>query len=377
MRNLINLFILLFVFCPFVSSSQCISGNCENGVGVYVNKDKSKMEGSWKNGKLDGKSKITFASGAIYEGDLIQGIKNGFGKYIFSNGNYYEGGWKNDKQNGEGKFVTLKGYVEQGNYMNDSLVGFVSISYSNGDKYSGFWKNGKRNGAGKYFTKNGYFEEGKYINDTLSSYATIIFPSKAKYIGYVQNSLFDGKGIYFYSSGDKFEGNWKRNKKNGTGTLYFQKGGILKGEWIDDVFVSGSNSRNIVDSLKIINPILSNSGIYEVNVFLNNVLKIDMVFDTGASEVYFTPDVVLTLFKTKTITEEDLLEGAMFMDANGNVNKSARFNLKSMQIGNIKLENIPCAVSSNVNGSNLLGLSALRKLGKFEFDFNQALIKVD
>ena len=377
MRNLIIVFILLFITSPFISSSQCISGDCENGVGVYVTKDKARMEGSWKNGKLDGKSKITFDSGDIYEGNMVSGEKKGIGKYTFNNGNFYEGGWKNNKQHGIGKFVAVNGYVEEGNYIDDTLSGYVSILYSNGNKYSGFWKNGYRNGAGKLVTKKGYVEEGKYLNDTLFGYVTINFSDNEKYVGYVQNSLRDGNGIYYYPSGDKFEGNWKANKKNGTGTFYYKKGGILKGVWKDDVFVSGSDYRSKVDSLKIINPILSNSGIYEVNVFLNNVLKIDMVFDTGASEVYFTPDVVLTLFKTKTITEDDLLEGAMFMDANGNVNKSARFNLKTMQIGNIKLENIPCAVSSNVNGSNLLGLSALRKLGKFEFDFNQALIKVN
>ena len=329
MRNH-SIFISILFFSPLISFSQCISGDCENGHGIYITKEKAKMEGDWKNGKLEGKSKIEFTSGAIYEGNMIQGIKNGIGKYIFSNGNYYEGSWKNDKQNG----------------------------------------------AGKYVTKTGYSEEGKYINDTLVGYATIKFSSQGKYVGYVQNALPEGNGIYFYTNGDKFEGNWSASKRNGAGTLYYQKGGTLKGVWKDNVYISGSNITNKDDSLKIINPVLSNSGIYEVNVSLNNVLKIDMIFDTGASEVYFTPDIVMTLFKTKTITEDDLLEGAMFMDANGNVNKSIRFNLKSMQIGNIKLENIPCAVSSNVNGANLLGLSALRKLGKFEFDFNQAIIKV-
>ena len=52
------------------------------------------------------------------------------------------------------------------------------------------------------------------------------------------------------------------------------------------------------------------------------------------------------------------------------------FNLKSLKIGEIIIENIPCAVSNTVNGANLLGLSALRKLGSFEFDFNKATIKI-
>ena len=107
-----------------------------------------------------------------------------------------------------------------------------------------------------------------------------------------------------------------------------------------------------------------------------NGLSLSFIFDTGASEVYFTPDIVLTLIRAKTITEEDLLEGKMFMDANGTLNNSIRFNLKTLKIGEITLENIPCAVSNNIEGLNLLGLSALKKLGSFEFDFNKSVIKV-
>jgi predicted aspartyl protease len=100
-----------------------------------------------------------------------------------------------------------------------------------------------------------------------------------------------------------------------------------------------------------------------------------MIFDTGASEVYFTPDIVLTLIRAKTITEEDILEGGLFIDANGNVNKSVRFNLKSVKIGNTTVENVPCAVAKSMDGSNLLGLSALKKIGRFEFDFKNSAIR--
>lgn len=375
MKNVIQSILILFIF-PFYTHSQCISGDCENGTGVYISKDKTRMEGNWKSGQLNGASKIFFSSGATYDGNMIMGIKSGFGKYIYSNGNYYEGNWKNNKQYGAGKYVTIKGYVEEGNYINDTLVGLVNVTYTSGDKYVGYWKNGKQNGAGKYMTAKGNSEEGKYTNDTLSGFATLMFSNGDKYIGYVSDSQFDGNGIYYSFGGDKFEGNWKNGKKNGAGTLYYAKGGTLKGSWIDNVFVSGSNKIQNDNPAKTINPILGNGNVYEVNVLLNNILKLDMVFDTGASEVLFTPDVVLTLIRGKTITEEDLLEGKMFMDANGNLNNSVRFNLKTLKIGEITLENIPCAISNNIEGMNLLGLSALKKLGSFEFDFNKSIIKV-
>jgi hypothetical protein len=255
--------------------------------------------------------------------------------------------------------------------VNGIKEGYGKYTAKNGDYFIGNYKDGIHNGYGKLVLKDGYSEEGIYKNDSLNGNATIMFPDSNKYIGYVKSDKMDGNGIYYFNNGDKFEGVFKNGKRNGQGVFYFSKGGLLKGIWQNDKFVSGSNN----DNKNVVTPILSNGNVYEVNVTLNDVLKLDMIFDTGASEVYFTPDIVMTLIKTKTITEDDLLEGGVFVDANGNVNKAIRFNLKSMLIGNTKIENIPCGVSKNVDGSNLLGLSALKKLGKFEFDFRNSSIK--
>jgi len=325
--------ICISCFLPFFSSvtfSQCIIGNCENGIGTFIYTDKSRVEGNWRNGKPNDKCKIFYKSGATYNGEMLNGDKSGAGRYVYSNGDIYEGNYKLDRQNGLGKFFVTSGYSEEGKYVNDTLTGYATIKYSNGDRY----------------------------------------------VGYTENGLPDGNGIYYFVGGDKFEGTYLNGKRNGSGTLYYAKGGILKGTWLKGEYVSGSNKLSADKTSRIITPMLGAQNVYEVNVTLNGVLKLDMIFDTGASEVYFTPDIVMTLVKTKTISEDDLLEGAYFTDANGNVNKSIRFNLKSLKIGEITLENIPCAVSSNVGGANLLGLSALKKLGAFEFDFINAIIRV-
>lgn len=302
--------------------AQCISGDCENGYGVFVYKDKSTCEGSWKSGKPEGKCKMFFQSGASFEGIMQDGKKNGYGKYVYANGSVYEGTFKDNARNGHGKYTSIDGYSEEGKYSNDTLNGNVTFKFSNGDKY----------------------------------------------VGYAQNNILNGTGIYYFVNGDKFDGIYKNGKRNGIGVLYYAKGGTLKGTWLNGEFVSGSNQVRS-DKTKVILPVLSDNNVYEVNVLLNNVLKLDMIFDTGASEVYLTPDIVLTLIKTKTISEEDILEGGLFVDANGNVNKSIRFNMRKMKIAETTIENVTCAVSQNVEGLNLLGLSALRKLGKFEFDF--------
>jgi hypothetical protein len=253
------LFVLLQLLITQNIYCQCLSGDCENGVGIYITADKTRVDGSWKNGQPNGKCKIFYKSGSTYDGNMVDGKKNGFGRYVFGNGNSYEGNFKNDKQHGPGHFV----------------------------------------GTG------GYTEEGKYVNDTLNGYATITFSNGDKYVGYTSDASPDGNGIYFFAAGDKFEGVYKHGKRNGNGTLYYAKGGTLKGVWLNGEYMSGSNKISKDKNSKIITPILGKSNIYEVNVLLNGVLKLDMIFDTGASEVYFTPDIVLTLIKTKTISEDD------------------------------------------------------------------------
>jgi hypothetical protein len=292
--------------------------------------DKTRAEGTWTNGSLNGKCKIFYASGARYEGDMVEDKRFGFGKYTNDNGSYYEGYFKNNKRNGQGKFVATSGYSEEGNYVNDTLRGYATIKFSNGDKY----------------------------------------------VGYTDNNKPHGDGIYYFAGGDRFEGTYRDGKRDGYGIQYFAKGGTLNGIWLNGEYVSGSNQVGADKKAKTIIPKIGDGNVYEVNVVLNDVLKLDMIFDTGASEVYLTPDIVMTLIKTKTISAEDLLEGADFVDANGNVDRNVRFNMRSIKIGDITITNIPCAVSNNLAGMNLLGLSALKRLGSFEFDFINNIIKV-
>ena len=328
MKKLIIILISLYTLTVNLKA-QCISGDCNNGTGIYLYEDKSRYEGLWRNEKPNGKGKIYFSSGSIFEGTFQDGIRNGFGKYQYISSGYYEGYFKNDDYEGEGKYVTEDGTI-----------------------FEGLYKSGKLNGYGTITMKNGN-----------------------KYIGNISNNLPEGVGKYYYPTGDRYEGSFSKGKKNGTGILYYSKGGTLKGVWVDGEYVSGSNIKAKLDSTTI--PLTKiSAGVYEVPIVINDVLKIDIIFDTGASEVYLTPDIVLTLIRTKTINEEDILEGKNFVDANGNVNMSLRFNLKEIRIGSHSIKNIPCAVSQTVQGISLLGLSAISKLGKIQINFLESSLKV-
>lgn len=319
LKKYLFIFIIIYI-SQYNSSAQCISGNCIDGNGTYQYKSGAMYIGDWKDTVPEGKGKYIYKSQDTYDGEWLKGHRNGFGKYVFHNGGSYEGYFKNNYYHGEGKRTYSNGSTYSGNFTNDSLNSIGTINFSNGDKYNG--------------------------------------------------QLFDykmeGNGVYYFASGDKYEGQFKDNEFDGSGIEYFIKGGKLIGSWSKGKYINGPNGEG-----GIVIKLTPTSGVYEIPVTINGVLRFDLIFDSGASEVYLDPATVLTLIKTKTIDDNDILEGGLYKTANGEVNKSVRFNIKQLNIGGKIINDIPCAVSTSVNGMNLLGLSALRKLGKIEIDFTK------
>ena len=46
----------------------------------------ARSEGQWVNGKLNGKAKMRYPNGDIYEGEWVENLKCGFGSYTMCNG---------------------------------------------------------------------------------------------------------------------------------------------------------------------------------------------------------------------------------------------------------------------------------------------------
>ncbi|MFN4812027.1 MAG: retroviral-like aspartic protease family protein [Bacteroidota bacterium] len=300
---------------------------------------------------------LSFFSQTYYsaKAQCISGnCENGYGKFIYSDNTVYEGAFKNQKANGKGTCKFSSGNSYTGTFINDKMDGQGEITFSSGNKYVGGFKENKFHGYGEYQLASG-----------------------SKYMGKFENGNLNGRAQYFYANGDKFEGLFKEGKRNGEGVLYFKKGGQLKGVWINDDFVSGSDKKNnsIQDTTLIILKKTA-SGIYEIPVRLNNVLDIDFIFDTGASEVFITPDVALTLIRTKKLTDADLLTDGRYMDANGDINEAARFKIRELQIGSHILKNVTAGISNSITGYCLLGLSALTQFEKATIDFDSNTLKL-
>ena len=115
-------------------------------------------------------------------------------------------------------------------------------------------------------------------------------------------------------------------------------------------------------------------GVYEIPVMLNDVLKINLIFDSGAADVSISPDVALTLIKTGTITAEDWLSGNYYQLGDGSVVKSERFILRSVQVGNHIVMNVRCSISKSIKAPMLLGQSVLERLGKYTVDYEKGVV---
>jgi len=109
------------------------------------------------------------------------------------------------------------------------------------------------------------------------------------------------------------------------------------------------------------------SGVYELPVRINGVLTLKFILDTGASEVNIPADVASTLLRTGTITESDFLPGQLYELADGSILKSSRFTIRELDLGGIRISQVPASVGP-ANGSLLLGQSFLGRLESWSMD---------
>lgn len=114
-------------------------------------------------------------------------------------------------------------------------------------------------------------------------------------------------------------------------------------------------------------------GILKIPCVING-LKINMVFDTGASYVTISMEMARELYLKGKLKDEDFLGIGKSCVANGNIIDHLEINLKTICIGSYTLKNTRAIIISGQNAPLLLGLSAISKLGKITLDGNKLLI---
>lgn len=142
-----------------------------------------------------------------------------------------------------------------------------------------------------------------------------------------------------------------------------QRNSYLKQESEKDIYMdrSVSQSRNTIKLKK-------QGDLFLIPITINDALKIDFLFDTGASDVFISPEILLTLMRMNSIEKSDLVGSRKYSFANGKSEVCKVYNLRSLKIGTRVVKNVQCAVANTIISDMLLGQSFLKRLGGYRFD---------
>ncbi len=106
-----------------------------------------------------------------------------------------------------------------------------------------------------------------------------------------------------------------------------------------------------------------------------NGLNLDFVFDTGASSISISAAEATVMARQGRISEDDVVGQEQFTDANGDVSVGTVIILRTVQIGDITLENVEASVVDNIQAPLLLGQTALAKFGKVTIDYDNNILE--
>ena len=98
---------------------------------------------------LEAARKLTLIDGT-YEGDIVAGKPHGKGLRIWTSGPMegwaYYGERKNNKMEGRGKMTYASGNIYDGEWKDDKMDGRGKMTYASGTVYDREWKDGKQQG---------------------------------------------------------------------------------------------------------------------------------------------------------------------------------------------------------------------------------------
>ncbi|MEM0994767.1 MAG: caspase family protein [Bacteroidota bacterium] len=304
---------LLFTFLFSLNNlvAQCISGDCQNGDGVYVLPSGAKYYGGFKDGEIHGHGICKYPDGSIYDGQWTYRFPDGRGTMTYPDGSSRSGYWKKGRAvddsgrtledevakggvanydaniqsgcisgncwNGKGIFAYPDGSKYRGDFLGGKLDGWGTFYYTNGKKYVGEFRSGLPDGRGTLHFRNGTQQSGSWMNGEFvgqnqthtqrtgcisgncnNGKGIYVFPDgKGKYTGNFLYSFPHGDGKVAYSNGDRYEGQLVRGKLNGRGTYYYQSGKVVEGYWKDGSYVGRSNGGSYGNTMRESN---QNSG---------------------------------------------------------------------------------------------------------------------
>lgn len=108
-----------------------------------------------------------------------------------------------------------------------------------------------------------------------------------------------------------------------------------------------------------------------------NDLPLHFIFDTGAADVSMSSVEATFMLKNGYLKREDMSGKEYYTTADGSVAEGVKVNLREVEFGGLKLNNVKAGVVTNQRAPLLLGQSVLARLGRIEIDNERQVIKVN
>ncbi|MCQ2252067.1 MAG: caspase family protein [Bacteroidales bacterium] len=243
--------------CANANAQGCISGNCENGYGVYQDQQ-CRYTGFFANGQSNGYGVLHYASGDCYIGQFENGKFTQKGTYYWEDGTRYIGDWLNGNRHGYGLEIQPNGKSNEDIYVNDEIDnskstgcvngdaknGYNVFIYDDGSKYEGYNKKGLHDGYGTLHTFDGSVYTGHFSKGKYDGYGILTLPDGSKkegifemnrFVGEIKNQQgcisgdcqneysvrVEGKNIYI--------GEFKNGEPHGMGKYIMENGSVYNG----------------------------------------------------------------------------------------------------------------------------------------------------
>jgi clan AA aspartic protease (TIGR02281 family) len=120
---------------------------------------------------------------------------------------------------------------------------------------------------------------------------------------------------------------------------------------------------------------VSGGGTYEVPCKINE-LKLNLIFDTGASDITISKTEAEFMLKNDYLSKSDITGTSSYMIANGDIEIGTTIVFKKVDFGGLILKNVKASVIENKNAPLLFGQSALSKYGKITIDNDKKVITI-
>lgn len=115
-------------------------------------------------------------------------------------------------------------------------------------------------------------------------------------------------------------------------------------------------------------------GTFQVDCSVNG-LALNMIFDTGASDVTISKVEADFMFKNSYLSKDDIKGKQYYQIADGGISEGTVITLKEVRIGDAVLHNVNASVVKSQKAPLLLGESVLQRFGTFTVDnINSKLI---